>query len=153
MKTALDRWRLTRLLVLANGILWLVFATNFVLKSYPYTPHAKTFEEQSPPYVFWGRAFPFEQYMSPLMRLTRFVAWPSFFAATPYFRYFDSRGINGDQLYGGISVTGYYLLIVCIFSFIQWYLIGLLADHLRRRLLADRGPASANSGHAYDIRQ
>jgi hypothetical protein len=135
--------------VLANGILWLVFAANFALKSYPYTPHTKTFEEQSPPYVFWGRAFPFERYMSPLMRLTRFLEWPSFFSARPYFACFDSRVINGDQVYGGVSVTGYYLLIVCLLSFLQWYLLGWFLDHLKR-FSVSRGPDLPTPGHTYD---
>jgi len=151
--TFLGSWRFVRLLLLANGVLWLVFALNFVANSHPYSPHPPMFEEQSPLYAYYGRALPAEQYMTPLMRITRFLEWPSFFVARPYFWYFDSHGIDGARRYGRVSVTGYYLLIVCLLSFLQWYLVGSLTDYVKRRLGVNRSPASTNSGHAYDARQ
>jgi hypothetical protein len=142
-----------RLLLLANGAFWVVFAINFLANSHTYRPHPPMFEEQSPLYAYYGRALPAEQYMTPLMRTTRFLQWPSFFAARPYFWYFESHGIDGERLYGGISVTGYYLIIVCVISFLQWYLAGLFVDYLRRRLSTSPNRTSGNPGHAYDARQ
>ncbi len=124
---------LARLLLIANSLFWFLFAVNFVARSYAYEPHVKIFEEASPPYILWSRAFPFEQYMSPLMRATRIVQWPSFYAATPVNLYFSHRGIVVDELYGGISVGGYYLLLVCLLSFLQWYLVGLFIDCILNR--------------------
>ncbi len=146
-------WRLPRLFVVANAVFWIVFGTNFALKSYTYKPHTKIFEEQSPPYILWSRAFPFDQYTSPMMRATRYLQWPSFYAATPINLYFSRRDIVVDHLYWGVSVGGYYLIGVCLLSFLQWYLVGLLVDYLRRRFIVSRGSASASPGHAYDVRQ
>jgi len=148
--TLLGTHPFARLLMLANGVFWLVFTINFVVRSYPYEQHLKVFEEESPPYIFWSRAFPFEQYMSPLMRATRFAQWPSFYAATPFNLYFSHRETVVDHLYWGVSIGGYYLLLVCLLSFLQWYVVGLLIDHARRRLNAGPTPTSDNPGHAYD---
>jgi hypothetical protein len=130
-------WRLPRLFLLGNAVFWLIFGTNFALKSYAYTQHTKVFEEESSPYILWSRAFPFNEYMSPLMRATRVVQWPSFYAATPVNLYFSHRGIVVDQLYWGISVGGYYLICVCLLSFLQWYLVGLFLVYLRARLRSE----------------
>jgi len=141
-----------RLLLLANAVFWVAFAIYFQSNSRPYKPHTPMFEEQSPLYTYYGRALPAEQYMTPLMRTTRFIQWPSFFVARPFFWYFDRHGIDGERVYGGISITGYYLLIVCALTFLQWYLVGLLADYLRNRMSV-KGRASPNPGHAYDAHQ
>lgn len=141
-------WQLPRLFMLANAILWLIFSTNFALKSYTYRHHTKIFEEESSPYILWSRAFPFDEYMSPLMRATRVVQWPSFYAATPVNLYFSHRGIVVDQLYWGISVGGYYLICVCLLSFLQWYLVGLLLAYLRARLRSEPNRATTDAGKA-----
>jgi hypothetical protein len=129
----LNAWKLARLLPLANGAFWLLFSINFLANSHRYKPHPTMFEEQSPLYVYYGHALLAEQYMTPVMRITRFLQWPSFSAASPYFWYFDRHGIYGERLYAGISVTGYYLVLVCLRSFLQWYLLGFFIDYLRRR--------------------
>ena len=154
MKSALLGSRpFTRLLLLANVLFWLTFAVNFVAKSYPYQPHPKVFEEESPPYILWGRAFPPDQYMSPLMRATRLIQAPSFYAARPFFWYFDKRGIVVDHLYAGVSVGGYFLLVAWLLSFAQWYLTGLLIDYLTRRFRTSRAPGPPAPTHTYDARQ
>lgn len=124
---------LARLLLLANALLWLTFAVYFFAQSHPWKPHQKVFEEVSPPYIFWGRAFPVDQYMSSFMRATRLIQAPSFYAATPFFWYFNNRGILVDDLCAGVSIGGYYLVVVCLLSFAQWYLAGRLIDRLWRR--------------------
>ena len=149
----LDSRPLAKLLVLANAVFWLAFAVYFIANSYPYQPHQKLFEEESPPYVFLGRAFPFDEYVSPFMRTTRFIEAPSFSAATPVFWYFDSRHIDADHLYAGVDVGGYYLISVCLLSFAQWYLIGRLIDHTRRRLTTRDVPASTDHGPTSSAQQ
>lgn len=148
--TLLGSHPFARLLLLANVVFWIAFATNFLVNSRAYRPHPPIFEEESPLYTYYGRALPAQQYMTPLMRTTRLLQWPSFLAARPFFWYFDNHGIDGERLYGRISVTGYYLLIVCLLSFLQWYLVGLLIDYIRRHLNPGPTPRSANSGQAYD---
>jgi hypothetical protein len=125
--------RFTRLFLFSNGLFWLIFGVFFILKSQPYEPHVKLFEEESPPYIFWSHAFPFREYMNPFMRFTRFLQWPSFYGASPLNFYFSRRGTVVDHLYGGVSIGGYYLVIVCVLSFIQWYLIGFCIDRYRKR--------------------
>ena len=126
--------RLPTLLVLANGIVWLLFIVKYALVSQPYRPHVKHFEEQSPSYIFWGHAFPFEQFTSPIVRIAHLVNMPSFYAAAPLNFFCSSRGIVVDDLYFGISEGGYYLILVSLFSFLQWYLIGLLLHAVIERL-------------------
>lgn len=148
------RLRFRNVLILANGIFWLVFAINFAAKSYAYHPHVKAFEEPSPPYIIFGRAFPFKDYMTPLMRTTRLLQWPSFIAAArPYFWYFNSHGIYGETLYHGISISGYYLIIVCVLSFLQWYAVGGLVDYVRKRLNLRPTRTPDNGGRTYDVEQ
>jgi hypothetical protein len=141
------RLRFARLLVLANSIFWLIFAINFAAKSYTYRPHVRAFEEVSA-YIFWSRAFPMDQLASPLMRVTRFVQWPSFYAAGRLF--FVHRDIDVSRIYWGISLGGYYLILVCLLSFLQWYLLGLLIDYARRRMNAGRIRAPGGPGRPYD---
>ena len=136
-----------RVMLLANTAFWAIFAVNFLVNSHSYRPHPPMFEEQAPLYAYYGRALPAEQYMTPLMRATRFLQWPSFYAARPYFWYFDKHGIDGERLYGGVSVTGYYLLIVCVLSFLQWYLVGRAGQKLWHKWSSrtTRGPSHAPS--------
>jgi len=140
--------------LLANGILWIMFFILFAFKGHPYKPHRPSFEEELPGYSYFGRALPIEnEYMGPFLRTSRFVQGPSFYAGRPYFWYFNSHGITVDRLYGGVSVGGYYLLVVCLLSFLQWYLVGLLIDYVRKRINTRPTRASGNPGHAYDAQQ
>ena len=140
--------RATTVLILANGVLWLVFVIHFVVVSQPYAPHEPQFEEFAPAYIFWGRAYPFEQYCGSWpMRATRLLERPSFYAAIPVNYFFSRRGITVDHLYGGVSAGGYYLIAVFLTSFLQWYLVGLIVDHLRRRLSVSRAGVSPNPDH------
>src|SRR5258707_5817772 len=149
-------WSFTGLIVLADVVFWLVCGVLFVAGSYESKPHKLAFEEATPSYIFFGRALreidsgTGVSLPPPLMKVTRFIQRPSFIAAASYFWYFNGRGITVDHLYWGISVGGYYLLLVCLLSFLQWYLLGLIIDLIRRHLIASRGRASASPGHAYD---
>jgi hypothetical protein len=134
-----SRVRFTKLLGVANVAFWLAFGALFVAKSYPYKPHKPVFEEVTPSYIFFGRAL--RQIDTgtgvglppPLINLTFAIQRLSVLAARPFYWYFDSRGVTVDHLYGGISVGGYYLSLVCVVSFLQWSLVGLLIDYLARR--------------------
>lgn len=141
----------TKVLVLANAVFWFVFIVYFAARSYAYQPHQLMFEEVVPSYIFWGRAFPVEKYMSPFLRATRLIQAPSFYAGRPLFWYFDNRGVFVNDLYAGVSVGGYYLIVVCLLSFAQWYLTGLLMDYFRRRFSISHTPASSDPGHTYNL--
>jgi hypothetical protein len=125
-----SRSSFAKLVTLANGLYWMVFAVLFVAGSYPYRPHRLAFEEVTPSYIFFGKAL--RQIdtgtgvgLPPLLiTLTYAIQRPSVLAARPFYWYFDSHGITVDHLYGGISIGGYYLLLVCLLSFVQWYLVG-----------------------------
>jgi hypothetical protein len=116
------------MLMIANGVFWLFFAVNFAVVSQPYHPHVKHFEEASSPYIFWGHALPFEQFTSSFINAAHLIELPSFYAAAVFNLYCSRRGIVVDDLYLGVSEGGYYLLLVFLISFLQWYLYGLLAQ-------------------------
>jgi hypothetical protein len=122
-----------RILLLANGLYWVMFGIEFAVHSVSWVPHALVFEETQPLYCYFGRGLPIEQWMAPYMRLTRLLQWPSFVVTKPFYWYFDSRHILGERIYGGISITGYYLVLVCIFSFLQWFVLGTFVDYVRLR--------------------
>jgi hypothetical protein len=145
------RFEAPRLLVLANVLFWVVFGAFFAIKSYPYKPHAPGFEGGAPDIIYFGRAFSYleNEQLRPLMRVTRLVQLPSFYAARPFFWYFNKHDIFVDHLYGGISVGGYHLLIVCVISILQWFLLGILIDYIRRRIRNKTKHASGKS-HACD---
>jgi hypothetical protein len=132
MQPSFAKPRATRILLIANSVLWVIFAANFIAKSRPYKSHPFMFEETAPPYIFWGHALPFEEYWSPMMRITRTLEAPSFYASIPLNWYFSRRAITVDHQYWGISTGAYYLLLGCLLSFAQWYLFGLVIDYLRR---------------------
>jgi hypothetical protein len=50
----------------------------------------------------------------------------------PFFWYFNHRGISVDQQYWGTSIGGYYLLLVCLLSFLQWGFVGFSIDCVRQ---------------------
>ena len=81
------------------------------------------------------------------MRAARFVQWPSFHGAIPLNWYFSRRGIVVDHLYCGISVGGYYLILVCFLSFLQWYLIGFSIDWARHRFTTRAKPPNEAPVH------
>jgi hypothetical protein len=143
----------TGLFALLNLLFWLIFGVLFVAGSYPYRPHKLFFEEATPSYIFFGRALreidsgTGTSLPPPLMNVTRAIQKPSFVAAKPYFWYFNSHGLTVDHQYWGISVGGYYLLLVCVLSFFQWYLIGWVVQKLWDRWSSHptTGPSHAPS--------
>ena len=132
--------KFAELLPLLNFAFWLGFGALFVAQSYPYQPHRLAFEEITPSYIFSGRAL--REIDSgtgvalppALMKVTYAIQKPSVFAAKPFYWYFNSRGIVIDRLFWGISVGGYYLLVVSLISFLQWLLIGFFVDAAYLRL-------------------
>lgn len=141
-------FRLSRLLPLLNLVFWMVFSVIFVIQSFPYSPHKPAFEEISYSYIFFGRAL--REIDSgtgvalppTLMKVTNAVQGPSVVAARAFYLYTNHRGLVVDNLFLGISVGGYHLLLVCLLSFGQWFLIGLLFDvivlHIKNSNQANR---------------
>jgi len=125
------RFSFAKILLAANFFFWLLFAINFALSSEPFELHEKQWEEHSPAYVFWGHAFYVKQYANFVMRTTKLAQKPSFYAGVPFNLIFSRRGIAVDKLYRGISVGGYYLIVVSLISFLQWYVVGLILDRFR----------------------
>jgi hypothetical protein len=125
--------RLSTVLVLANAAFWCAFAAFFIANSQHYEPHRPTFEEDSPNIIYFGRSLSYlvNDQMRPAIRALRIVQCPSFYAASPINYYFSSRNVTIAQLYGGISVGGYYILAVFLLSFAQWFFIGVFVDYIR----------------------
>jgi hypothetical protein len=155
MKSLLSRFSVVFLLLIANGLFWIVFAALFIAKSYPYTLHRPTFEEITADYIFFGRALKLIDTgtgigLPPLfVKVTYAVQWPSAYTARPFFWYFNRHGISVDHQYWGTSLGGYYLLLICLLSFLQSYLVGLLVDYVRKHFIIGRGLASGSPGHAF----
>ena len=63
-----------------------------------------------------------------LMKVTYAIQRPSVFVARLFYLYTNSRGLVVDNLFFGISVGGYHLILVCLLSFSQWFIVGLLYD-------------------------
>jgi hypothetical protein len=132
--------RLSWLLPLLNLVFWLVFTVVFVMQSFPYRPHKPAFEEISYSYIFFGRAL--REIDSgtgvalppTLMKVTYAIQKPSVVAARPFYLYTNSRGFVVDSMFFGVSVGGYHLLVVCLLSFAQWFLAGLVFDACLRAL-------------------
>ena len=130
---------LAKLLMAANGVFWLVFAGIFVMGSYAYKAHRLSFEEATPSYIFWGRALreidsgTGASLPPTLIKVTYAIQKPSALAARPFYWPFNRRGLTVDEQYWGISVGGYYLLLVCLLSFLQWFLVGWLVRKLWHR--------------------
>ena len=129
---SLDHLNFVRLFTLANVVFWTVFVVLFVIKSYPYRPHEPLFEERSPEFIYFGRALSVleNEQVSPLMKTTLAVQKPCFYAARPFFWYFNDHGITVDRLYAGVSVGGYYLLIG-VPTFLFSVVFGWVAHRLR----------------------
>ena len=138
----------SKLLILANALFWILFAIFFVATTYPHRPHRQKFEEVVPEYIFFGRALPQLDTgtgvgLPPsLINFAFAIQRPSVLAARPFYQPFNSRGITVDRVYAGISVGGYYLLLVCLLSFMQWYVVGALLDIARKRFARKPTPAA-----------
>jgi hypothetical protein len=125
--------KLVRALPALNCGFW-IFGVLFVAQSCPYESHPLAFEEITPSYIFFGRAL--REIDSgtgvalppAIVKVTYVVQKLSVVAATPFYWYFDRRGIGVDHLFWGISVGGYYLPLVSLISFLQWLLIGFFLD-------------------------
>ena len=129
------RPRFAKGFVLANAAFWVVFFLSFLAKSYPYEPHRPVFEEMLPSFVYFGRALPVhEELTGGVMRIARLVQKPSFVVSRPFFVPFNRSGIVVSTLTYGISLGGYYLLLVCGISFLQWSIAGILVDFIKWRV-------------------
>jgi hypothetical protein len=138
---------LGKLLALTNLVFWLLFAAFYLIESNPYKIHDKVFEEIFPAYIYFGRALPvLEERYGALMKATTLIQWPSFYAALPVNFAFSRRGIVVDQQYGAISAGGYYLLAVCMLSFVQWYLVGWIVQGVGHRWVGRQAHPQARDG-------
>ncbi len=126
--------RVATFLVIADAAFWLIFGLYFLAESHPNLPHAPTFEERPPDLIFFGRAMSYldHEKLRPFVKVAWTLQGVSFRAGEPFNRWFSRRDILVDHTYAGISVGGYYVLLVCLVSFVQWFLIGLLIDWFRQ---------------------
>jgi hypothetical protein len=52
--------------------------------------------------------------------------------------YTDPSGHTVALANWGVSIGGYYLLLVIVISFVQWYLIGLVINFMRLKFMQHR---------------
>jgi hypothetical protein len=155
------------LALVLNGVFWIYFWTYFAFASQP-TEKALYMDHPLDPYIFWGHAIGMgmNPLVLPFMKAMVCIELPSFFLATLLQNLLTGEragrllagalGYFGDKLFPGgypiqssgvlflgISISGYRLLATMLFSFLQWYFIGRVAQKLWHRWFSH--PRALNS--------
>jgi hypothetical protein len=118
--------KLTRSLLSGNALLWLVFWGIFFSSSRSVVPTWPP----SDGIMVLGRSCDLLAPTNPHHWLTYLVFWPSaptWLIASPIFR------MILDFYHLGMNLSGTRLVVVCVASFLQWYLIGRLLSWLMGR--------------------
>jgi hypothetical protein len=125
--------KFAKIALIANLCFWLCFWVAFFLAAQPYDPRPWGHVPVDP-YSFGGHAIGLTRssLTYPFMQAAFWIEFPSFLIATLGQRTFFSS-VSGDQVFAGISIGGYKLLVVMVLSFVQWYLIGWLGQKLWER--------------------
>jgi len=140
---------LARRFVLSDFILWLIFALTFASESDSYMPHRPYFEEVFPTYFFFGRAL--REIDSgtgvglrpTLITLTFAIQSRASSCRDPFVRLLVGAALRSTSNIGEFPSGGYYLLLVCVLSFLQWYIVGFLLGYLTRPVSAKGAQTNA----------
>ncbi len=123
--------------MVANVCFWAFFWIAFFKAARPYLPA----QPHGPVdlYCIWGRAIGLttSSFLYPFMKVAFVIEFPSFLLITMIQNLFFSR-LSSDYFVGGISVGGFKLLAIMAVSFVQWYLLGRIAQRTFVRGLAAR---------------
>jgi hypothetical protein len=131
--------KLVKMLLIANLCLWIYFWIAFARESYPFR-HDPLGHAAGTGYTFWGHSVAVVEsgFVHPFFRIVFYLEFPSFALATLVVRVFSPHQlING--FFAGISGAGWLLLAVMLLSFLQWYMIGRLAQKVWYRWSGARG--------------
>jgi hypothetical protein len=150
-------WQRVAALIL-NGAFWAYFWVCFAAASRPNDGHF-CMDNCLDPYVFFGYGIGlnFNPFAYPFMKLMVFVQLPSFFIATVLQNLLPGQhasglfaGALGDygykvfpnvpngfggELFLGVSLNGYRLVVTMLLSFIQWVLVAQLMSWAIRKLV------------------
>ena len=132
-------WRLgklVRILLVLNVCLWVYFWISFAQASYVFRPDPLG-HPAGTGYTFWGHAVGVVEsgLVYPFFRIVFYVEFPSFIVAVLIERVFDPQ-LTSHRFLAGISVGGWSLVETMLLSFIQWYLIGCIAQKLWYRFFS-----------------
>ncbi len=144
-----SRRKVIRIFLAANFLFWMYFWFHFGLMTHPYQPHPPMHDDPGSFFVFWGRALDWRgEWLSPPVRLARWVQAPSFLVARPYVWVVNRNPRLWNETFLGVSPGGYLLLIVMALSFGQWYLVARVVawSTKRARRPASPGPPSTQTG-------
>jgi hypothetical protein len=134
--------RVEKILLVANVCFWAFFWIAFFNAARPYLP----VQPHGPVdlYCVWGRAIGLttSSFLYPFMKVAFVVEFPSFLLVTVIQNLFFSR-LSSDYFLAGISVGGFKLFAIMAASFVQWYLLGRIAQRTFARVLRRVSP----SGH------
>ena len=125
--------KFVKVFLIANLCLWVYFGIAFAQASYPFRPDPLG-HPAGTGYTFWGHSIAVVEsgFVYLFFRVMFYVEFPSFALATLAVRIFSPHQlING--FFAGISGGGWLLLAVMLLSFLQWYLVGWVAQKLWQR--------------------
>ena len=126
-----------------NVLFWVWFW--FLLWSKLEPRHLPLSDEPSQTYIFGNHALSATNIYNALpFRVMAVVQLPAMVTAKVALRLILGKHY-ADTVIGGISVAGYQLLLATLFSFFQWYLIGLVFQNLWRRWSGSSSPSPSQS--------
>jgi hypothetical protein len=118
---------LTKMLLVANGLLWVVFWSIFFGISHKATPH---WPPTDGAVMVAGRTCDLLSPISPDHWFAYMAFWPSaptWVVIRPVFKQIL------DFYHFGTNLSGTRLIVVCVASFLQWYLIAFVMKRLLAR--------------------
>jgi hypothetical protein len=122
--------KFVQVLLVANLCLWIYFWIAFTQASYPFRLDPLG-HPAGTGYTFWGHSIAVVEsgLVYPFFKVMFYAEFPSFALATSVVRIFSpNQLING--FFAGVSGGGWLLLGVMLLSFLQWSIVGWLAQNL-----------------------
>lgn len=125
--------RFVKVLLIANLCLWIYFGIGFSRAAHPYKPNPLG-HPAGTGYTFWGRSIAVTEsgLKYNFFKTVFYPDMPSFILSVLIARIFDPQLIS-MRFFAGVSMGGWTLVGAMLLSFVQWYLIGLLAQELWRK--------------------
>lgn len=118
--------KFVKVLLIANLCLWVYFWLAFAHASQSYDP-TPWGHFPIDLYSFWGHAIGLTKssFAYFFVKIIFWVEFPSFLIVT-LIQHLFLPNVSAQQFFAGISVGGYKLLSIMLFSFLQWFFIGWL---------------------------
>lgn len=125
--------KFVKVLLIANLCLWIYFGIGFSRAAHPYEPNPLG-HPAGTGYTFWGRSIAVTKsgLKYDFFKTVFYPDMPSFILAVLIARIFDPQLIS-TRFFAGVSMGGWTIVGAMLLSFVQWYLVGWLAQKLWHR--------------------